>query len=396
VAAACAGCGGPGEPGTGAPSPATPAVGIAEANPALVWRPPPGRPDPPPFRVQRSALAALHPRYYRLQVDWSQVQPRADAAPDWDRPDPGCARGAPPCAAYRGVREQLRAVRARQRAGAGWEVVVNFLYTPGWAARGPGGCEPGVVEPSYRQIAPTALPAYRALVASLLALGRQEGVELRYWSAWNETNYRGFASPQRAACSEGSRPLAPDYYAGLVRALRRELAAAPGRHELVLGELSAAQASTAKATAVEEFIGQLPHDVVCGSDLWSQHLYLGDAGTLAPIEAALDARGCPRRHRIWITETGAGGPRPGGARPTDPASLRAQCRGMDALLRGWRADARVAAVFQYSYREDPLFPVGLADAGLTRRYPVYDVWRAWAARRGAGAGAPALPASCTG
>lgn len=252
------------------------------------------------------------------------------------------------------------------------------------------------MDPTYRQIAPSALPAYRALIASLLSLGRQEGVELRYWSAWNESNYRGFASPQRAACSSASQSLAPGYYAGLVRALRAELALASGRHEVMLGELSDAQASTLKATSVMEFIRELPPDVICASNLWSQHLYVGDAGDLGPLEAALDARGCPRRHRIWVTETGVGGARPGGPRPTDPASLRAQCRGMDALLRSWRADARVDAAFQYSYREDPLFPVGLADASLSRRYPDYDVWLAWGRRRGAMVAAPPLPASCKG
>jgi hypothetical protein len=274
--------------------------------------------------------------------------------------------------------------------------VVNFLYTPRWAARPPGGCEPGFVDPTYRQIAPSAMPAYRALISSLLALGRQEGVELRYWSAWNEANFRGFASPQRADCSSRGRLLTPAYYAQLVRALRDVLAAAPGRHELLLGELSDARASTSKTTAVTRFIAELPRHVVCSSELWAQHLYVGDGGTLAPIEAALDARRCPRAHRIWVTETGVGGPHPGAPRPTDPASLRAQCRGMDALLRSWRADPRVAAVFQYSYREDPAFPVGLVDASLARRYPVYEVWRAWSERRVAGASAPRRPASCTG
>jgi hypothetical protein len=377
------------------PPPASrPAIGITEANPALVWAQGARPREAEPLPSQRDALAALRPRFYRLQVDWSLVQPRPDRPPDWDRPDPGCARGAPPCAAFRGVREQLRAVRSAQRAQGGWQVVVNFLYPPPWAARAPGGCEPGFVDPTYRQIAPAALPAYRALIASLLELGRQEGVELRYWSAWNESNYRGFASPQRTRCAGGGRLLAPGYYAELVRQLGAVLAGAPGRHEALLGELSDAEASTPNATSTVEFIRALPRDVICSSNLWSQHLYLGDTGTLGPIEAALDARGCPARHRIWVTETGAGGPHPGGRRPTDAASLRAQCRGMDGLLGAWRADPRVDAAFQYSFREDPAFPVGLADASLTRRYPVYGVWRAWAARRSLRAPAPPLPATC--
>jgi hypothetical protein len=35
----------------------------------------------------------------------------------------------------------------------------------------------------------------------------------------------------------------------------------------------------------------------------------------------------------------------------------------------------VQNVFQYEFRDAPDFPVGLADPGLTRTYPVYDVYR---------------------
>ena len=104
--------------------------------------------------------------------------------------------------------------------------------------------------------------------------------------------------------------------------------------------------------------------------------------------------GCSRRHRVWITETGVGGSRPGGPRPTDPTSLRAQCRGMEDRLARWHRDPRVQAVFQYSFREDDLFPVGLVDPPLTRLYEPYDVWAAWARRRGPDDPPPALPGAC--
>ncbi|MDX6702335.1 MAG: hypothetical protein QOF26_2561, partial [Baekduia sp.] len=39
------------------------------------------------------------------------------------------------------------------------------------------------------------------------------------------------------------------------------------------------------------------------------------------------------------------------------------------------------------------YPVGLADPGLTRAYPTYDLWKAWGARAPSDP-APALPASC--
>jgi hypothetical protein len=389
---ALAGCGG----GHRTPEPArAPAIGITDANPALVWDARDRPAEPAPFARARRKLAALRPAYYRLMISWAGVQPRPDAPPDWGQRDSGCERATPPCVPFAGVREQLRAVRSAQRAQpGGWQVVVDFLYTPAWAARGPGGCEPGRVDATSRQIAPAALPAYRAMVRSLVRLGRQEGIELRYWSAWNEPNYRGFASPQRDSCAPGSASVAPAYYGELVRQLRAALAGVPGRHDVLLGEISDAPASGPKATSTVDFVRGLPRDVVCSSDLWAQHVYAGDPDTVPAVEAALDARGCAVRHRVWITETGVGGPRPGGARPTDPASLRAQCRAMDGVLRRWHQDARVEAAFQYSFREDDLFPVGLVNPPLTRVYEPYEAWAAWARRRRPSDPPPALPAAC--
>ena len=403
-----AGCGGhrtvtptlapiPTPPPTPTPTPraGAPAIGITEANPALVWSAAERPGESPPFARARAELSALRPTYYRLMVSWAGVQPRPDAPPNWDLPDPGCERAIPPCAPFAGVREQLRAVRSAQRAQpGGWQVVVTFLYTPPWAARPAGGCEPGRVDPTSRQIAPTAFPAYRALVQSLAGLGRAEGVPLRYWSAWNEPNYRGFASPQRDSCAPGAAPVAPAYYGTLVRQLRSALGGVPEPHDIVLGEVSDDPVSGPKATSSVDFARRLPADVACSSDLWAQHVYVGDPDTVPAVEAALDARGCPRRHRVWITETGAGGPRPGGRRPTDPVSLRAQCRGMDGLLRRWHRDPRVRAAFQYSFREDDLFPVGLVDPTLARVYQPYRAWSAWAGRRASTDRAPALPAAC--
>ncbi|HEU0316751.1 MAG TPA: hypothetical protein VFR49_05445, partial [Solirubrobacteraceae bacterium] len=80
---------------------------------------------------------------------------------------------------------------------------------------------------------------------------------------------------------------------------------------------------------------------------------------------------------IWVTEAGAPTPRAAVAGAGDPA---ASCRELAAALAHWSADSRVAAVLQYTFREDPLFPIGLADAGLTHLYPAYAVWRAWGAR----------------
>ena len=60
-------------------------------------------------------------------------------------------------------------------------------------------------------------------------------------------------------------------------------------------------------------------------------------------------------------------------------------RGARRQLERWSADPRVAAVLQYSFREDPAYPVGLAEPGLGRLYPAYELWLAL----GGGKGAPA-------
>jgi hypothetical protein len=54
----------------------------------------------------------------------------------------------------------------------------------------------------------------------------------------------------------------------------------------------------------------------------------------------------------------------------------------------------VEAAFQYTFRDDPAFPVGLADARLTRTWPTYDEWLAWGGDRPPGGPAPDLPAAC--
>jgi hypothetical protein len=85
---------------------------------------------------------------------------------------------------------------------------------------------------------------------------------------------------------------------------------------------------------------------------------------------------------IWVTETGVGGAHVGAKRSLSPAELRTDCRVLARSLGRWGRDPRVEAAFQYTFREDTLFPVGLADARLSRAYPVYDLWRDWADGQG--------------
>jgi hypothetical protein len=372
-------------------------LGITEGNPALLRTT--GVPDA--FAAARDRVVALKPAYFRLMVDWRRVQPTAGAPPNWDTPSDGCLRGTPPCAESAGIRALLRAVRERQQADGGWQVVVTFYGTPEWALRGGvAGCG------TDRR---PNLDAYRALVRSFRDVAAQEQVAVRWWSPWNEPNHPEFLGPQRTECSEDAQPLTPEEYANIAYAMQAELR--PGDH-LVLGELAGYDRPRARAVSAPEFARDLPRALVCAAGVWAQHAYVrpsdgageddaqepslagdpdaaGDPGLLRDVLEALDAKRCPQRHAVWITETGVGGPRTGERRPADPRTDRAACEAMDDALRFWARDPRVDAAFQYTFREDTSFPVGLADAGLDRLYRSYDAWKAWSVP-----GPPPGPVDC--
>jgi hypothetical protein len=116
-------------------------------------------------------------------------------------------------------------------------------------------------------------------------------------------------------------------------------------------------------------------------------------GRVGLLRRELERRPCTRGRPIWVTETGVGGAHAGEPRAADPATLRTGCRALNRQLRRWYAEEDVDVAIQYTFREDPLFAVGLADAPLTRAYPAYRVWRAWGARRG-NAPPPATDAVC--
>ena len=256
-----------------------------------------------------------------------------------------------------------------------------MLYgVPDWAARPGGGCERPNIGPRSRPITAEGMRGYRRLIRDLAALGAQEGVELKWWSPWNEPNQQFFISPQRPTCSTDAPSFAPPIYARFVRALRDELPDA----RLVLGEMAGVDGPTPRATGIGEFVRALPRDVVCAGDVWAQHQYAertavaaGLRGAVGQLQKALDRRACTRDKPIWVTETGVGGARAGSERDVSPGALRAGCRALHRQLRRWHRDEQVDAAFQYTFREDLAFPVGLADVALTRKYPTYELWQAW-------------------
>ena len=393
--------------------PRGPAFGLTEDNADLLWSP--THPAPSggvQFQPARLALSALHPRYVRLLVDWAVLQPDPDRPAALDAPVSGCARAVGPCGAYAGIREQLAAIASQQRAAqatgqADFQVVIDVFGTPGWAAREPGGCELDGTRAFSRPLSDAGIAGYRALIRSLLALGAQEHVSLEWWSPWNEPNEPAFLSPQRPSCTAASPPSSPSVYAELAEAMAAELRADGGVHHLLLGELSAVQSDSPHRTSIASFIASLPPAVICLGEHWSIHAYAA-RGSAAPssdpvaaLEAALDARGaCGRGAHIWITEAGAGAPHPGRSRHAGAAHVSAAeeldgCQALAAQLLSWYGDPRIEAVLQYTFREDPAFPVGLLSADLSHQYPTYRLWRSYARVRARGSPLPSPASLCT-
>ncbi len=270
------------------------AIGLTEANADLLWSPAePG--IAPAFAPWRAALTALRPAYLRLVLDWAALQPAAGRPPRLDAPVDGCLRGIPPCGAYAGLRDELRAIASQQRTVGGFVPVIVIDGAPSWAARPPGGCERAGTTALSRPIAPSALGAYRALIGAILALGRQVGVALPYLSPWNEPNHPYFVSPQRGALlgalalALGGRvcPARPGHGGG-----------AGGRWRGTPHDAGRARRYTTSGmhdTSIGEFVADLPDDVVCLGGIWSVHAYARRGAAAARRRPGGRARGRPGR-----------------------------------------------------------------------------------------------------
>ncbi len=361
------------------------ALGITEPNPSLVAAPG-ARGVPPEWVRWRDELARIRPSLYRLVVVWSQVQPRADAPADLARLELGCMRAVQPCAAYAGLRDQLRALASRQREGGGWEALVVVTGTPDWAAAPADGCRRGA---QFGAVRASALSAYRQLIADVLAVADQEGARLRFFSPWNEPNHPYFLSPQRARCDPAAPSRAVASYRALAGAMREQLAVTPGDQRLVLGETAGLLEPSARATSVQEMIRGLPRELVCSAPVWSQHAYIGGTDPVSTVTAALAARRCPRPHAIWITETGVGPAPQGFSEARGITSERQGCGLLHKRLLEWYENPRVTVAVQYTFREDDLFPTGLVTTDLTRSRAALGEWQAWGARPTTAAPPPA-------
>jgi hypothetical protein len=333
----------------------------------------------------------MRPTYYRLVVDWSGVAGPSGADVNFARPNPGCMRDVQPCGGYGGVRAQLQALAARQKADPGrWQVLVVLTGTPDALAQAPTGCERAGTQPRSRPPRPDALARYQAFIEALFAEAQRDGAELRYWSPWNEPNHPFGLSPQRTGCSAGASAASPALYARLLRAMEQTLAQQPGDQSLVLGETAGLLRRSGSYVSVGDFIRGLPRDLVCKADVYGQHGYVGGPDPTGAVAAALRTFHCDRTPQIWITETGAGAAQRGHQRSHNGARTCLQIR--KRLLR-WYDDPRVTAAFQYTLREDDVFPTGLVTTDLTKAYPALKEWQTWGRRDPTD---PPPPSSCAG
>ena len=369
------------------------AIGMTEINPDLFWH---GK-DVGAFGPWRDRFEALKPSLYRLAVDWASLQADPNGPIDWTKASDGCMRGMQPCRPYNGIRDTLRAIRSQQQAGNGFATMVVIYGVPEWAALSPHGCERDGIGARSRPINAQGLEGYKKLVASLQGLAQREGVDIHWWSPWNEPNGPFFISPQREQCKGSSKSLAPAVYTRLARTLRAELK--PGQ-QMVVGELAGLKNPRKFGTSISEFFDGLPDDVVCNAGVFAQHQYskraaaANDPGAVGELEKVLGRRPCTKAKPIWVTESGVGGPHVGDLRSPKDESVRADCQALNVSLRRWNNDPRVDAVFQYTFRDDPVFPVGLADAALSKAWPAYELFKAWGGQRGPDDPAATLPTAC--
>jgi hypothetical protein len=190
-------------------------------------------------------------------------------------------------------------------------------------------------------------------------------------------------------------------YGELARAMSEELRAAGGGAHMVLGELQALTRDSPHTTSIARFVADLPEEVACLGSVWSVHAYASygaGAGGGEPVQAlqsALESRGgCAAHALVWVTAAGAGAPHAGQRRPDGGAAEEQGCEALAEELAHWYSDARVGAVFQYTFREDPDFQVGLVSAALDHVYPAYGLWLEYSQRRRAGESPPVGAQAC--
>ena len=171
---------------------------MTEINPDLFWH---GK-DVGAFAPWRDRFEALKPPLYRLVVDWSSLQPKPGGPIDWTKASDGCMRGLPPCRPYSGhprhaARDPLPAAGRQRLRHDGRHLRRARLGRGGRRTAASATASRARSRPINAQ----GLEGYKKLVGSLQDLAKREGVDINWWSPWNEPNGPFFISPQREQCS---------------------------------------------------------------------------------------------------------------------------------------------------------------------------------------------------
>lgn len=147
-------------------------------------------------------------------------------------------------------------------------------------------------------------------------------------------------------------------------------------------------------TTVSAFLRGLPSDLVCGGSVYAQHSNPGGVDPLPSALKALSEHRCRQPQVVWITQTGAlvpRGPRASALRRTQ----RRACRELHRSLLRWYIDPAVTAAFQYTFREDDTYRMGLVDPTLKRFSPALREWQRWGGELRPSAEDPPPQRSCT-
>ena len=372
------------------------AIGMTEINPDLFWH---GK-DVGAFgavaRPPRGAQAAALPPHRRLGA----LQPDPAQPRYWTMPADGCMRGQPPCRPFSGIRDILRAIALPAAGGQRLRGDGRRLRRARLGRRARAAAASATTSRRARARSATqGLVAYQKLVGSLQDLARREGVDIRWWSPWNEPNGTFFISPQRAGCDGSSKPLSPAVYTKLARAMRAELEQ-PGQ-QTRRRRARRARGRAQVGSVDQEFFDGAARRRGLHAVVFAQHAYAERGDERRRPRRGRAARGRPRQAPVRARASRSGSPRPASAartsatsaRPRD-ASIRADCRALDvAAAPLGRRPARRGRLPVHVPRR-PGLPGRPRRRRLTQAWPAYDLFKAWGGDRKPDGPAPALPAAC--
>ena len=262
----------------------------------------------------------------------------------------------------RPARGARRAAEARRLAGAR-----GVAGTPDVGRRAPpSGCERDETAARSRAAARRPARRLRALRRRRARARRRGRARLRYWSPWNEPNHPYSLSPQRDAV-RARAPVARRR--ALRRAGERDAAGARRRagrpgdgarrarrpaesRPYTTGDPRVHRRRCRRSSSARRRSGRSTATSAASTRSTTSRRALVEV--LLPADARdLDDRDRRRRGGHWAASARV------------RAKQRGTCEQLHRRLVQWYQDKRVTAAFQYTLREDDVFPVGLVTTDLT-------------------------------